>query len=340
MGRRSNHHLAILFAAALLGDGLSADPAQAEEGEGGGAPGLPQITLAMNDSSSDIALGYRQDNLKWTIAGNAAGNGPNILSELDWTNLEIQQVEARTRLTFTNDLYLRGGLSLGRIVKGQNRDSDYDGADHAQEWSRSENSAKDGQVWDASLGFGYVILRDKGFLGDSRLMPLVGYSYHEQDLRIRDGKQTVSGVSTRDGSVAPALGPIAGLDSSYTAQWRGPWMGLDYASHLPEKWDLFASYEFHWAAYEGDANWNLRTDLAHPVSFHQSADATGHLLEVGLARELEGKWSLNAVGRVQDWSTLEGVHRQNNANGTFVESRFNGAEWDSYTLMLGASYRY
>ena len=165
----------------------------------------------------EFSGGYRTDNLDWNIAGNVNGTDPNVLSELTWSDLEIFQIGVGAKALINKTFYLRGSLSFGWILDGDNQDSDYNGNDRTQEWSRSNNSS-DGNVSDASLGLGYQF---KLASGRFRLTPLVGYSYSAQYLNITDGVQTVSEPSLAPAGVTPnPIGPFPGLDSSYDTAWK------------------------------------------------------------------------------------------------------------------------
>jgi hypothetical protein len=105
--------------------------------------------------------------------------------------------------------------------------------------------------------------------GRLRFIPLLGYSYNQQNLIISDGFQTIS----TPGFAHPG-GPFPGLASTYETEWVGPWLGLDLIAPVNEKITLSAGFEYRWTSNKAEANWNLRGDLAHPTSFEHSADGT------------------------------------------------------------------
>ena len=106
-------------------------------------------------SKFELSAGYRVGDLDWNIAGDTAGENPNILSELTWSDLEIYQVKLRNVTIMHKILYFRGSLAYGWITGGENQDSDFNGDNRTLEYSRSNNSGDDGNVLDASLGIGY-----------------------------------------------------------------------------------------------------------------------------------------------------------------------------------------
>jgi hypothetical protein len=275
---------------------------------------------------------YRVDHLDWNVAGNSAGTNPNIMSELTWKKLEIYQITGGVRLSINEGFYLRGSLGYGWTFSGANQDSDFLGDDRTREWSRSNNSAAGGSVLDAKLGVGYQF---KLISGRLRLIPLVGYSYDKQNLVIKDGFQTIatSGLSL-------PYGPIQGLDSSYDTRWLGPWLGLDILFPASEKVTILATFEYHWSDYNGEANWNLRTDFAHPKSFEHDALGRGFVVSLGAQYALTGQWSLGLSADYQKWKTDPGTDRVFFASGSTMVTRLNEVNWESYAFILALTCRF
>ena len=279
-----------------------------------------------------LSAGYRVDDLSWNIAGNLYGAYPNVLSELTWSNLETLQTTVSGRALVNQWLYVRGSVGYGWTLSGDNLDSDFSGNGRAQEYSRSSNSADDGRVLDAAIGLGYQF----SFLsGRLRLSPLLGYSYNYQDLTLKDGVQVIATPGK-----TPSAGPIQGLDSTYDTSWQGPWLGIDLSFAITDRVTLFGGFEYHWAEYEAEANWNLLPFLSHPKSFEHDADGKGFLITVGAEYVLTGAWCLNMAFNYQKWSTDPGLDRLYYANGSIAETRLNEVNWDSYALMLGLVYRF
>ncbi len=105
----------------------------------------------------ELNVGSRVDQFDWTIAG--FNNSPNILSELTWEDLEITEIITRGRIIlFSNRVSyggtIRGSINYGEIQSGTNQDSDFGLDDRTNEWSRSNNKADEGEVWDVTLGGG------------------------------------------------------------------------------------------------------------------------------------------------------------------------------------------
>jgi hypothetical protein len=320
-----------------------------------GAPPELQLSAAPDDPPAawpypvrvqlELNNAYRQDDLKWNIAGNRSGSDPNVLSELSWDDLKIYQLSFQLKSIMSKIFYFRGSVAYGWIFDGDVQDSDYSGDNRTMEWSRSNSDGDDGDVVDASAGIGYPF--SFGRKVEVGIRPLVGYSYHEQNLKITNGQQTLSDpAAAPPGITPPPLGPIAGLDSSYEAKWKGPWIGLELNLRAPQPASWIQrlegdfGIEYHWANYDAQANWNLRSDLAHDNSFDQNADGTGVVYTAGLKFFFNPNWAVSCDFSYQDWQTDEGKDTVNYADGTSQSTQLNEVKWTSTAVGLGIVYRF
>ena len=281
----------------------------------------------------DFDAGYRRDDLNWNIAGDTSGHNPNVLSELTWDDLESWQVKFQGSLIIPNIVALRGYADYGWIFDGKNQDSDYAGDNRTYEFSRSNNNADGDDVWDASLAVGYPFRTGQTVI--ATVIPLVGYSQHEQNLKVTDGYQTI-----------PPVGPFPGLNSSYDTEWKGPFIGIDMRvraakpNNFAERFETYFSYEYHWADYHAKANWNLRDDLQHPKSFEHEADGTGWIIGGGLNFMLQRHIALNFDFDYQNWRAKDGTDKVYFADGTTAKTRLNEVNWTGYSLGLGLEVRF
>ncbi len=295
-----------------------------------------------------LESGYRTGRLDWNIAGDSDGSNPDVLSELEWEDLDIFQVKAAGKVLLGPDsmpllsLCLKGSAAYGWITDGSNRDSDYAGDHRTLEFSRSENGGDDGDVLDLAVALGpqFHFIRNR-----LTVALLAGWSYHEQNLKITDGQQIVSEPALA-GSLDPVpsppqpTGPIPGLDSSYDAQWWGPWLGTDLDCRITRRFSAHSSFEYHFAQYEAEADWNLRSDLAHPASFRHYDHGRGIVFSAGVDYRIDARWSLNLNYTFQDWKTENGIHRIYEATGDTGCTRLNEVHWESHALMLGIGCRF
>lgn len=284
--------------------------------------------------SSDLSLkaGFRSDKLDWNIAGDTEGHNPNILSELIWEGVKIFEVKAGYRGDLNKKQYLKCSFGYGWINDGDNQDSDYKGDNRTREYSRSNNDADEGNVWDLSLGIGF---KNK-VTPDLSVNPVVGASFHRQNLVIRNGHQTVASIP--DGT--PPVGPINNLNSRYKANWYGPWAGVDAGYKASEKLAFTAGAELHIARFLAEADWNLRTDFDHPKSFEHTALGAGFVTEAGAEYAYGEGWALTANAGYQRWKAFNGRDRTFFKNGAVSDTRLNAVNWSSFVFSMGAGYSF
>lgn len=310
------------------------------------APATPQLPSSVKNTEKagrwktveiEAGYGYRQDSFDWNIAGDSQGKNPDVLSELTWDDLIIHEVRLGLRANLKKSFVLKGSINYGVIVSGDNRDSDYSADNREAEFSRSINDADDGHTLDSQMGAGYRI---QLFSETIWVTPLAGYSYHRQHLTMTDGYQSITWAG------GPPLGPFEGLDSTYEAEWQGPWVGIEmildaemFAKSLSPI-SLYASWEYHWADYYAEADWNLRDDFKHPRSFEHEADGTGIVASLGICVRLSDRWSLTLEYETEEWSTDRGVDRVFLDNDSIIETRLNEVNWQSDVIYFGCSVRF
>ncbi|MCF6338159.1 MAG: hypothetical protein L3J84_09445 [Gammaproteobacteria bacterium] len=298
--------------------------------------GLPSgmVLAAAEQANGSLSLGYRVDSLDWNIR--AVNSGPNILSELEWKGMDISQL--RGELSGSNDenIYFRGQASYGWVWDGRNQDSDYAGDNRSLEFSRSSNSVDGSKVLDLSAGLGVIF--SAGAADQWQIVPMAGYSWHYQGLRMRDGNQVVwdsSNAALLDIGGNVPLGPFAGLNSTYDAKWYGPWLGADIFLDLQAGGTVFVRLEAHRVRYSAQANWNLRGDFAHPVSFEHRADGWGRVLELGWQDTFSPHywmWGVNVT--MQSWRTDSGIDRIFFSDGSVGVLKLNEVRWSSRSINL------
>jgi hypothetical protein len=101
------------------------------------------------------------------------------------------------------------------------------------------------------------------------------------------------------------------------------------------------SVEYHFLnRYRAKANWNLREDFDHPVSFTQEADGRGICLNGEWRICPWPRWDLQFIATFQTWKTEKGTIRFFNADGTSGTSRLNEVHWTSHSFMAGVTYHF
>lgn len=293
--------------------------------------GQPAQAETVRNLSLQLDAGYRMDELDWTLAGSLTGANPNILSELDWNDLEIYQLGIKSELELESPSFpwfstvLKGAIDYGWLIDGKNRDSDYGGDNRTLEYSRSLNQTDEDNVFDTSVGLGFRFR----FLAETlSITPSLGYSYHEQNLNLTKGTQVIG------------LADLTGLNSTYETEWRGPWAGLEVAYAPANSLRLFGSAEYHLGDYEAEADWNLRDDFAHPVSFAHAADYSGVTIEGGVNYRFSENWSTQISAKYLKWTTDSGIDTTYMADGSVGKTRLNETRWESRSITFGFSYHF
>lgn len=273
--------------------------------------------------------GYRIDNLHWNIAGDLTGANPNILSELTWTKVRILQINGLATAPLRQSLFLQGSMNWGVIILGNNQDSDYQGDNRTQEFSRSNNNGNGDNALDLSVALGYNLTGNKSKF---RLAPMIGFAFNQQNLRLTDGYQTIN--IDPDTKTVGDTGPISGLNSTYKASWFGPWLGTGFTGNLSPKLTLLFGFEYHLANYYGEGNWNLRDDLTHPISFTHNADGNGYIWSAGANFSPSPQLNLTLKYYSSAWFAGPGIDRVFGADGAMGETCLNEVIWNSRAVML------
>jgi hypothetical protein len=270
-----------------------------------------------------------------------------LSSELKWRNLNIWQIEAKGKYVTCDNIYLRANGDYGWITSGKNHDSDFisfDGySDNCSsrygsgsefEFAHSSSKVK-GHVYDAKIAVGYLFNWCDNSFG---IAPLVGYSWHGQHLQdshlnqsfyfddttIVDGNLSGTRSYYSDYSYFNTYGSsyscdsssysYGGRHSSYHTRWNGPFIGFDFDYRFgfgcccESDWELFGTYEFHWATYHAKANWNLRSDLCNGFH-HRAKNAYGHVFDIGIKWDFCECWTLAVKGEFQWWWANHGRDR-------------------------------
>jgi len=277
----------------------------------------------------DSRTGFRRANLSWNIA--APDGEPNVLSELEYTDLEIFEASFNARAV-VNKIYSRASISFGKIIEGSATDSDYT-EDNRNSLSSISQSDINDEVHDLCIGLGYQI---DLFSDKFKIAPLAGVSYHTQNIRQTNGVQTVSA-----GAGVPAQGqPLRGLNSTYETEWRSWFVGIDLDFEVVKNLFLSSSLEYHNAAYEAAANWNLRDDFAHPVSFTHEALGEGAVVNISVNRVFAENWLIGLMYGWEGWSTAPGEDVLFWEDGTTTTSPLNTVNWDSQSLNISIGYNF
>jgi hypothetical protein len=275
----------------------------------------------------ELGQGYRQDHLKWSKSGDH--KKPNILSELDFKNIQIYMSTIRGMVS--NGIY-KGELSLGygNVIKGKCQDSDYFKDNRRGEFSRSISRISGSYNVDSSVKIGRIFTNNRGtFLTTS-----LGYAMYVQKYAIQDGYQTLFGKKTFHKNEHK----IHDLKSSYKASWSAPFIDFLLTVPIFQKVNIDFGYTFFYpVAYSGHGYWNLRKRPG--PNFKQKARASksfGQKGEIGLRYNVTSRFELGFKLGTMHFVAHDGSDKWTH----WTKLPFRKAQRTSIDYMLTASYSF
>jgi hypothetical protein len=280
-----------------------------------------------------VSAGVRHDNLDWNTGSNRPGS--DILSELEW---KLDMAEIRLDGNWINDkgIVFNAEASYARATSGDNRDSDYE-LTRSREFSRSKSDADGSKATRFSLGIGGRFVPNPNLA----ITPLLGYAWQNLDLRMKDGVQTLCVTPNIFGYNCPPVGyRMRELDSTYEPRWHGPWLGTQLDFRASDRLDFKLSAKYSWFDYKADANWNLRSDLEHPVSFRHTGDSRGWRLEAGANWNFTERHAISLTLNWDKQKLTNGTAKHYRANGTVIEQPLNDVNWDSWSGLVGYKFSF
>lgn len=265
-------------------------------------------------------LNWKREDLRWTIAGNEAGTQPNILSEVDWSNLTGPQIGGIANIPITSKLSVEIEGSYYKITSGNVTDTDYAGDDRLYTTARFLLRADEGQVIQTKAKISYLVFQTKGL----RLIPHVGYWGKYQTLYMLDGSEP--------------LNPDRPLRSTYKPRWFGLSAGINVGYSLGQ-WDAELDVDgVGIVSYRAQANWNLQEQFKQPLSFAHTSSGKGVDLDFQVSHQLNSKLQLTTHFQYAYFQAGAGIDELYYANGSTVRTKLNGVY--SRTIAAGFGIRF
>ncbi len=280
-----------------------------------------------NDSNSffkvNLITGISTDNLNWSIAG--VGDDPvNILSELTFNDIKVYHYGLGATFSICG-FFIQPEIIKGYIYKGWATDSDYSMDNRKSLTFKSEMDVKDNDAKYINLTFGYNYkVEGKNF----SFAPVVGYSKRKQELIITGGNV-----------LFPEKRPIYGLNSKYATDWQGFFAGIRSQYLFQSAVNINAFFHFHYLEYAAVADWNLREDFSHPVSFRHSGYGKGMEWGVGIGYSI-GNLNLELGYKYKFFKINNGRDELYFSTGETVRSNLNEVEWQSDSFTFKISYTF
>jgi outer membrane protease len=260
-----------------------------------------------------VSAGGESQDFRWSIAGNPAGQDPNIYSELTWHAVSGPVGQAALEWRPAGRWRVIGSGSRVFTRSGTMTDTDY-GLDNRYDPIYHQTFAVNtGHSESLAAAVGYSVWNK----GRWRLTPFIGYAIDQQYFPVTD----------------PG-GPYEGLNSSYAAKWLGPLIKVDGSWQLSGRWQVVADVTYHQVRYHATADWNLIPEFAHPVSFRHTADGYGIETEAGL-RYTVGRIGWSVRGGYFDWETGTGIDQLYLSTGASDQTQLNGVGRQGWRAVLG-----
>lgn len=276
--------------------------------------------------SGKLIFDSRQEDFRWNIGD----TNTNVLSELTWQDLRVAGISGTITVALSERWQVTFLAAHGEIQRGTNRDSDFAQPDRAAEFSRSDNRAE-GETADLHSSVRFVPWPTPAFLEPGFS---IGLTNLRQKLEATHGFQSIP-------DVPPYYGPFPGLNNSYDATWTGPWVGVDARMNISPVWTLTAGFGVSRLTYRADANWNLRNDFAHPLSFRHNANGKGQSELLELTRATANSPLEFGIRMMRDrLKTGTGVDTTFLADGTRLSYSLNEARSESLCLGVFIGYRF
>jgi len=249
-----------------------------------------------------VAGGYWQEDLRWSIAGNANGENPNILSELRWKSVSGPVAVAHIRFGVFDHWQLEGEYEHMFFLSGKVYDTDYGGNDRTNVVYAAQFDAGKGgsDYWQAGLANQIPVTNEFS------ITPSVGYGIFYQSLYVTGNSATMSD-----------------LNSTYKTKWAGLYGQVVGSLGLTKKLCMNASLRYNQVRYRSSANWNLIREFSHPESFRQTANGYGLTAQASLLYNVWGNHSMGITASYSCWQTGHGIDELYLAAGGSRQTQLN-----------------
>lgn len=262
---------------------------------------MPSVTAQEKKFSIEAGPQYRQEDFRWSIAGNIHGTNPNILSELIFNHIHSAGFYTKGTFRFLNKFNAEAYYDKLLTYNGRVTDFDYDGNNRTDPKTQLYLQSRKGHSTEAGAVFSYYFIKNEQF----DVSAGAGYSLTKELFYLTDDNDPL-------------------LKSTYEAKWNGPrmsWNGLWKNGVLNIGAGITGMYLF----YNAKANWNLVETFRHPVSFTHKATGHGFDYRLTLGYQPSDKLQFSLHGLYSDWKTKYGVDKLFKTDGEIISARMNGA---------------
>ncbi|WP_443944747.1 hypothetical protein ACJVDH_17790 [Pedobacter sp. AW1-32] len=266
------------------------------------------------------AVGFQTTNFDWSIAGDANGGNPNVLSEVIWQNLKGMQYGLDIQYKLSDKFGIKAVAQYGNFGKGSATDTDYADDNRQRPFYEDQLNSNKGNIFSTGLQINYRLWQYKNF----SLTPLLGISYLHQRYYLLASESNPNS---------------AGLNSTYTISNRGWDFGTEIGFR-EKHFALSATVIGGFYTYAATASWNLIPTFAQPISFTQDANSFRFETKFNLSVPITSDLSAELDYRINKLNTKTGVDRTFYTDAPGDETQFNGGTLRNNSLQVGLNFRF
>jgi hypothetical protein len=266
-----------------------------------------------------LSGGFQSSDLRWSIAGNSAGQSPNIYSELKWRRVGGFVLDGALRWRAGRRWIFFGEGSRVLTSTGRVSDKDYAGDNRTGTIYNEDFAGRNGYSYSLAAGAGYSLRFGKSF----EFIPALGYAVSGQHLTITD----------------PG-GYFDFLNSYYATSWYGPFVRTGVTWKTSPRWRVSGQVTYHQVSYRARADWNLIADFGHPVSFRHRADGFGGEGELNFAYKVCRRVEIFVAMNGNVWETGAGIDELYKSSGPAQQTQLNEVVMAGFSLRAGARWRF
>lgn len=252
-------------------------------------------------------------------------------SELTYSDMKRRTYGAS--LTYRMALLRPGSLIMivatewGGLDSGVIRDSDYL-LPNGVESRRSSTEVTGSAAHAVSMAIGWEQQEPMRYL--DRLTILLGFTQQVQTIRMQNGIQILPRSTGTDQ-------PLPGLDSRYEPRWTSPWIALRPALAVGSI-TICASAELEFPLrYRAKGNWNLREELAQPLSFEQKAGGWAVMGSLGASWQIASRVTVFGTVELDRVTATDGTDTTHFATGGQTRQTLRRVDWRARRVRVGFS---
>ncbi|KGE15183.1 hypothetical protein [Sphingobacterium deserti] len=268
--------------------------------------------LAQEATQINIASSISKHNFSWSIAGNAEGRNPNVLSELKYQDIISLGFKVNGKYAILPRTSVILSIENAQTISGSGTDIDY----------LEDNRTSPTYVLDFNSSKG----------GMQQLQAGLAYTLYRHPLFALDVSASYLNTSQSFSMTSPS---VENLDTWYTTRQQGVQFGSSLHANLGKKTLATAVLSYSLLDYTGIGNWNLIPTFEQPISFIQESNGAHYGASLGVIRQISSLLSLSIAGGYVKQQVNTGLDRTFLRNGIRQVTRFNGARNSFWQITTG-----